>query len=66
MKGSAKVLTNDAEMVQTVTPAWQSLLAENAVLGNVPKIMGSEAFHHLVIENEQHRYLYLQVGTAKP
>jgi hypothetical protein len=66
MKDGARVLANDAEMLQTVTPAWQSLLGENAVLDHVPQIMGSEDFHHLVIENEAHRYLYLMVGTANP
>ena len=66
MKGSAKVLTNDTEMAATVRPALQALLGEKAVLTEVPKVMGSEDFHHLVIENERHRYLFLLVGTAKP
>jgi amidohydrolase len=66
MKGSAKVLANDTEMAATVRPALQALLGEKAVLTEVPKVMGSEDFHHLVIENERHRYLFLLVGTAKP
>ena len=66
MKGGAKVLANDTEMAATVRPALQALLGEKAVLTEVPKVMGSEDFHHLVIENERHRYLFLLVGTAKP
>jgi hippurate hydrolase len=66
MKGSAKVLANDAEMAATVRPALQALLGERAVLTEAPKVMGSEDFPHLVIENARHRYLFLLVGTAKP
>lgn len=66
MKGGSVVLANDAEMVKTVTPVLQSFLGDKAVLGNMPKVMGSEDFHHLVIENETHRYLYMYVGTARP
>jgi hippurate hydrolase len=28
--------------------------------------MGSEDFHHLVIDNEKKEYHYMYVGTAKP
>jgi metal-dependent amidase/aminoacylase/carboxypeptidase family protein len=66
MKGGAKVLVNDEEMATTVRPALQALLGEKAVLTKVPKVMGSEDFPHLVIENETYRYLFLLVGTAKP
>jgi hippurate hydrolase len=58
MKGGAKVLSNDAEMAATLTPPLQSFLGEKAVITNAPKVMGSEDFHHLVIENENPRYLY--------
>jgi hippurate hydrolase len=66
MKGGSVVLDNDAEMAATLTPPLQAFLGEQAVLTNVPKVMGSEDFHHLVIENENPRYLYMYVGTAKP
>jgi hippurate hydrolase len=66
MKGGTKVLANDAEMVAAVNPVLQSLLGERGVLTDMPKVMGSEDFHHLVLENKEHRYLYLLVGTAKP
>jgi hypothetical protein len=32
----------------------------------VPPAMGSEDFHHLVIDNEKKQYFYVAVGTAKP
>lgn len=66
MKGSSKVLSNDAAMATAAKRALQALLGEQAVLTAVPPLMGSEDFHHLVLENEAHRYLFLYVGTAKP
>lgn len=66
IKGRSKVLSNDAEMAKTVQPVLQWLLGEKAVIVEAPKLMGSEDFHHLVIENETHRYLYMFLGTAKP
>jgi len=66
MKGGSKVLSNDPGMAKTVMPALQSLLGEKAVIVDVPKVMGSEDFHHLVIDNETRRYLYMYVGSAKP
>jgi amidohydrolase len=66
MKGGTNVVANDAEMAATVRPALQALLGEKAALTEVPKVMGSEDFPDLVIENERCRYLYLLVGTAKP
>jgi hypothetical protein len=53
-------------MAKTVQPVLQSLLGEKAVIVDAPKLMGSEDFHHLVIENEKHQYLYMFLGTAKP
>lgn len=66
MKGGSVVLANDAELAKTVAPVLRELLGEQAVLTQVPKLMGSEDFHHLVVGNENHRYLYMYVGTAKP
>lgn len=66
MKGGSVVLSNDSEMAKIVAPVLQELLGKQAVLTDMPKLMGSEDFHHLVIENEKHPYLYMYVGTAKP
>jgi len=66
MKGGAKVLSNDADMAKTVQPGLRSLLGNKNVIIEAPPLMGSEDFHHLVIENEKHHYLYMFVGTAQP
>lgn len=67
MKGGAKVLSNDAGMAAAVQPALRELLGDTAVLTDPSlKVMGSEDFHHLVLDNKPHRYLYMYVGTAKP
>jgi amidohydrolase len=65
-KGWGPVLSNDATMSETVQPVLRSLLGEDAVNVLPPKVMGSEDFPMLVIDNESHRYLYMWVGTAKP
>lgn len=41
-------------------------MGDKGVITAVPKLMGSEDFHHLVLQNEQRRYLYMYVGTAQP
>ncbi|MDI1247088.1 MAG: amidohydrolase [Rhodoferax sp.] len=66
LKGGSKVLSNDPQMAKDVQPVLRSLLGEQAVIPELPKVMGSEDFHHLVIDNEKHQYLYMVVGTAKP
>jgi amidohydrolase len=66
MKGGSKVLSNDAEMARIIKPTLQSLLGDKSVLVEAPKLMGSEDFHHLVIDNKNHQYLYMYVGTANP
>ena len=38
----------------------------NLRLAGVPPAMGSEDFHHLVIDNEKKEYFFVNVGTAKP
>lgn len=68
MKGGSSVLSNDAGMLDTVAPVLSAFLGEDAVMLNGPKLMGSEDFHHLVVDTEgvSHRYLYMYVGTADP
>ncbi len=65
LKGGSKVLSNDPQMANAVQPVLRSLLGEQAVIAELPKVMGSEDFHHLVIDNEKRQYLYMEVGTAK-
>ncbi len=66
MKGNSTVLSNDAELVTMVTPTLQALLGDKNVIGDAPKVMGSEDAHQLVAENDTRRVLYLNVGTAQP
>lgn len=66
LKGGSKVLSNDPQMAKDVQPVLRLLLGDQAVISELPKVMGSEDFHHLVIDNEKHQYLYMVVGTAKP
>jgi metal-dependent amidase/aminoacylase/carboxypeptidase family protein len=66
IKGGSKVLSNDAQMTKTVQPVLPSLLGDKSVIVEAPQLMGSEDFHHLVIDNEKYRYLYMYVGSAKP
>lgn len=66
MKGGAKVLDNDPEMAASALTTLRSFLGERGVLTKLPPAMGSEDFHHLVLENKKFRYLYQFVGTAKP
>ena len=66
MKGGSVVLSNDEGMARAAAPALRSLLGEKAVVTDLPRLMVSEDFHHLVLDNEAHRYLYMYVGTAQP
>ncbi|MCH9668942.1 MAG: amidohydrolase [Actinomycetia bacterium] len=66
VKGGSSVLSNDSELAASIAPALKGVLGEHAVLVEIPKLMGSEDFHHLVLDNEKSRYLFVYVGTAKP
>jgi hippurate hydrolase len=67
MKGGSVVLSNNRELALKVAPVLKSILGEKSVMLSVPRVMGSEDFHHLVVETGKNiPYLYLYVGTAKP
>jgi amidohydrolase len=66
LKGGSSVVSNDPDLAGSITPALRAVLGEHAVLVEIPKLMGSEDFHHLVIDNEKSRYLFIFVGSAKP
>jgi amidohydrolase len=65
MKGWSYPVKNDAAMVAKLNPVLKSMLGNDKVIA-IPPLMGSEDFHHLVIDNEKKQYHYIQVGTAKP
>jgi amidohydrolase len=64
-KGWSYPLSNDPDMASRISRALRLLLGDRNVI-SVPPLMGSEDFHHLVIDNEKKHYHYMYVGTAKP
>jgi len=68
-KGWSYPLENDKELTAVVKEAVKPLVAdEKMVLDEsiLPAVMGSEDVHHLVINNENNRYCYINVGVANP
>ncbi|MDC8001183.1 amidohydrolase [Aequorivita todarodis] len=68
MKGHAEPLDNSKALTQRIQKATGKLLGEKNVLKEdvFPSVMGSEDFHHLVLQNEKVNYSYFQVGVADP
>jgi hippurate hydrolase len=64
-KGWSYPQKNDPEMVAKLNPMLKRMLGDDKVW-TIPPQMGSEDFHHLVLDNEKKQYHYIQVGTAKP
>lgn len=64
-KGWAYPVSNDRAMADRINPVLRAMVGERNVI-SVPPAMGSEDFHHLVIDNEKKAYFYALVGTAKP
>ncbi len=64
-KGWSYPVKNDPDMVAKLNPLLKGMLGDDKVLA-IPPQMGSEDFHHLVLDNEKKAYHYIQVGTAKP
>lgn len=64
-KGWSYPQRNDPQMVAKLNPVLKRMLGDDKVW-TIPPQMGSEDFHHLVLDNEKKQYHYIQVGTAKP
>jgi hippurate hydrolase len=64
-KGWSYPVSNPRDMADKINPVLRAMVGERNVIG-VPPAMGSEDFHHLVIENEKKKYFYVNVGTARP
>lgn len=64
MKGNVYPLVNDAAMTYKVNSALTAVIAPERIITNTPPIMGSEDFHHLVINNKKTVYDFIFVGTA--
>lgn len=65
-QGWSEPLENDADMIKKIKPVVSDILGSESILEGYPPTMGSEDFHHLVIDNEKNKYLYMLFGTAKP
>lgn len=68
-KGWSYPLENNTELTSLVRESLYSLVTEKKLIldENVfPSVMGSEDFHHLVINNEKKDYCYVNVGIAEP
>lgn len=64
MKGMAYPLVNNEIMVSKVNKALEAVIAPEKNIKNIPAVMGSEDFHHLVIHNPKPVYDYMLVGIA--
>jgi amidohydrolase len=64
MKGMAYPLVNNEDMVDKVNKALETVIASDKNIKNIPAVMGSEDFHHLVIHNPKPVYDYMLVGIA--
>jgi amidohydrolase len=64
MKGMAYPLVNNEVMVDKVNKALEAVIVPEKNIKNIPAVMGSEDFHHLVIHNPKPVYDYMLVGVA--
>lgn len=64
MKGMSFPLVNNEVMVDKVNKALETVIAPDKNIKNIPAVMGSEDFHHLVIHNPKPVYDYMLVGIA--
>ena len=66
MKGNATPLVNNEAMVKRINSALADVINPENIISNTPSVMGSEDFHHLVINNKKTVYDYMMIGTANP
>ena len=66
MKSTVYPLVNDNALTKKINTALNSVVAPEKIITNLPPIMGSEDFHHLVMGNKRTVYDYLFIGTANP
>jgi amidohydrolase len=66
MKGRVSPLVNDTAMVAKVNVALEKYVGPGKNITGMPPVMGSEDFHHLVVNNKVKVYDYLLVGIAHP
>lgn len=68
MKGWSYPLVNSDTLTNTVIEGVKTVIPEKNILREdlMPRVMGSEDFHHLVIHNSKKNYCYILVGVADP
>lgn len=68
MKGWSYPLDNDKELTETVREGLKDFVKNGLLFdeNQIPSVMGSEDFGHLVIHNKIKKYCYLNVGIAEP
>jgi metal-dependent amidase/aminoacylase/carboxypeptidase family protein len=66
LKGMAYPLVNDTAMSKKVNAALTAIIPDERNITNIPAVMGSEDFHHLVIHNRKKVYDFMLVGIANP
>jgi hippurate hydrolase len=64
MKGNVFPLENNAAITNKINTALSGVIGSENIITNMPPMMGSEDFHHLVRGNNKTVYDYIQVGTA--
>lgn len=65
-KSTVTPLVNNNALVAKVNAALANVINDASILKNVPSVMGSEDFQHLVKADSKTVYDYIQVGTANP
>lgn len=66
MKGNSTPLINDEKMTERITTALKDFLPEEQFFKGFSLLMGSEDFHHLVIDNPKKTYAYINVRIINP
>jgi amidohydrolase len=66
LKGMAYPLVNNEELSKKINNALAQIIPLERNITNLPAVMGSEDFHHLVIHNSKKVYDYMLVGIANP
>jgi hippurate hydrolase len=69
LKGMAYPLENNKELTTIVRNSLESVVSDKRFIMDetlIPSVMGSEDFHHLVINNAKKAYCYINIGVAEP
>ncbi|MEX0635663.1 MAG: amidohydrolase, partial [Ferruginibacter sp.] len=68
-KGFSTPLVNNTDLTKTIQKAVKTIVTDKRFLideSMLPSVMGSEDFHHLVINNPKKEYCYINIGVSEP